>query len=198
MKIKRIAAYIIDTVIVTFISSIIFSMPIFIDYQEQYEDVYKDFIKELEYIKDIGSAEYDEERLLDFEYDMINSQKPRQIIDVGLLILYFGVFAYISDGQTIGKKIFKIKIVGVKNKIQPHLFMLRSIILTNFIPNLVSIITLILGTKEMWLSVNNVVVYINYFISFIIIGFMIFREDERGLHDILCDTEVIDLKQKEK
>mgnify|MGYP003309753908 CR=1 FL=1 len=92
------------------------------------------------------------------------------------------------------KKIFKIKVVGVKNKIQPHLFMLRSIILTNFIPNLVSIIVLILGTKEMWLSVNNVVVYINYFISFIIIGFMIFREDERGLHDILCDTEVIDLK----
>ena len=203
MKIKRIAAYIIDTLIVTFISSIIFSMPIFIDYQEQYEDVYEDFIKELEYIKDIGSAEYDEERLLDLEYDMINSQKPRQIIDVGLLIIYFGVFAYISDGQTLGKKIFKIKVVGVKNKIQPHLFMLRSIILTNFIPNLVSIIV---GEGDLTNARMNYIknkgldasLYINYFITFIIIGFMIFRDDERGLHDILCDTEVIDLKQKEK
>ena len=198
MKIKRISAYLIDTLIVTIISSMIFSLPIFNNYIEDYENVYDDFVRELDYIQNIGSAEYNEERLYDIEYNMISSQKPRQFIDVGLLIIYFGVFAYLADGQTIGKKILKIKVVGVKKQLQPHLFMLRTIILTNFIPNLISLIVLIIGSKETWIATNNIVVYVNYFITFIIIGFMIFREDERGFHDIICDTQVIDLKNQEK
>ena len=69
--------------------------------------------------------------------------------------------------------------------------MLRQIIVTNLIPKIFSILSVIFFSGETWYTLNNLIGYLNYVVYLLIIGFMIFREDERGLHDIIGNTKVI-------
>lgn len=192
MKTKRMIAYIIDFLIVYIIASLIYSLPIF---ESSYNSFQKTSQEYTDYIINIGSGELDYDTELQYLYDISKTSQPLTIINCGVLILYFGVFAYIFNGQTLGKKIMKIKVVSIDNKRpNPNLFMIRSIILTNLIPKIASIISLACLSKSNWIIAENIIGYISYSVIFLIIGFMIFREDERGLHDIICKTNVVSTK----
>ncbi len=192
MKIKRIGAYIIDFALVFFLSSIIFCLPIFKNNYNAYENATLEYV---EYITELGSSDPDQDIELDLIHNLSKQGQPLTIINCGLLLLYFGIFAYINKGQTLGKKIFKIKVVSQNSdKLNPNLFMLRAIILTNLIPKIVSIIALATLSKTNWLMVENLTSSISTTMLFLMVGFMIFREDERSLHDCITKTEVIETK----
>lgn len=196
MKIKRIFAYIIDIIIVSFISSMIFSLPMFKQDYKNYEIATNEYLAE---INEAGSAEVDEDVLLSLQYDVYKSSTSLLIIKTGLLIIYFGIFGYFMHGQTIGKKLFNIKIVSNSEKnLNPGLFLLREILVTNFIPELLSLILLIVCSQNFWTTASLYVSYASYILTFLLVGFMIFREDERGLHDVICNTKVIDVKKEQK
>ena len=152
----------------------------------------------IEYIATLGSGEADRDIELDYVYSISKSSQPLSIITCGLLFLYFGVFAYILKGQTLGKKIMKLKVVPDKGKtLDVNLFMIRAIILTNLLPKIASIIVLTKLSPSNWLIAENIISEISNIITFLILGFMIFRDDERGLHDLICKTKVVE-SNKEK
>lgn len=189
MKAKRIAAYLIDFFIVYILASAIFTLPVFESSYNSYQEASQEYI---DYIKNIGSGEIDYDIETDNLYEMSKYSQPLMIINSGLLIAYFGIFAYLCNGKTLGKKIMKIKVVPVNSsKLNPNLFMLRAIIVTNLLPRIASILSLALLSKSNWIIAENIISYISNTIIFLIIGFMIFRDDERGLHDIICQTNVI-------
>ena len=192
MKIKRLAAYIIDFFIIYIIAALIYSLPVFENSYNAYQEATQEYV---DYVVNIGSGEIDYDTETDYLYDMSRHAQPLTIINCGLIILYFGIYAYITNGQTIGKKIMKIKVVSTDgNKLNPNLFMLREIILTNLLPKIASIIALALLSKSNWILAENIIGYIQNTITFLIIGFMIFRDDERGLHDVICKTNVVSTK----
>lgn len=192
MKIKRLAAYVIDFFLIYIIAALIYSLPVF---ESSYNAYQKETQEYVDYVLSIGSGTIDYDIETDYLYNMSKHAQPLTIINCGLIILYFGVYAYIANGQTIGKKIMKIKIVSTdNNKLNPNLFMLREIILTNLLPKIASIIALALLSKSNWMIAENIIGYIQNTITFLIIGFMIFRDDERGLHDVICKTNVVPIK----
>ena len=192
MKIKRFVAYIIDFFIIYIIAALIYSLPVFENSYNAYQETTQEYV---DYVLNIGSGEIDYDTETDYLYDMSRHAQPLTIINCGLIILYFGVYAYIANGQTIGKKIMKIKVISTdSNKLNPNLFMLREIILTNLLPKIASIIALALLSKSNWMIAENIIGYIQNTITFLIIGFMIFRDDERGLHDVICKTNVVSTK----
>lgn len=192
MKIKRFVAYIIDFFIIYIIAALIYSLPVFENSYNAYQETTQEYV---DYVLNIGSGKIDYDTETDYLYDMSGHAQPLTIINCGLIILYFGVYAYIANGQTIGKKIMKIKVISTdSNKLNPNLFMLREIILTNLLPKIASIIALALLSKSNWMIAENIIGYIQNTITFLIIGFMIFRDDERGLHDVICKTNVVSTK----
>lgn len=194
MKLKRIAAYIIDIFIVNFIASALFMLPIFKNDYNLYMETTESY---LEYIATLGSSEADYDIELEYVHTISKSSQPLTIITCGLLFLYFGVFAYMLKGQTIGKKLIKIKVVPVKGtKLNVNLFMIRALIITNLLPRIGSIIILIYLNPSNWLIVENIIGEISNIITFLILGFMIFRDDERGLHDLICGTKVVSTKSE--
>ena len=196
MKLKRIIAYFIDFMIVTMISSMIFTLPIFKENYNEYNSLYEEYSEVLIEQMNSGSAEVDDELLNSITYDITKASTPSLIIRISTLILYFGIFAYFLKGQTIGKKIFKIKVTNLEGELpSPGLFVLRSVIITNAIPEIISLFILILGSKNLYLATYNYTSYITMIIYFVIIGFIIFRDDERGLHDVICKTKVIENKE---
>ena len=192
MKAKRIFAYIIDFFIISCISTIIFQIAFKTNSYEEYVNKTEAYYKEL---VSSGSTEYTEEDLVNILYDISKAQIPLTIIQFGLTVLYFGILSFVANGKTLGKKIFNLRVVPIKGKkLNPGLYFLREIILTNSIFNLLSIINISLCGVKKWYFFNSIITNAKTVVVIILLGFLIFREDERSLHDIICKTKIVEEK----
>lgn len=194
MKLKRIFTYFIDLFFVSLISSIIVMIPIFkydpVKVEEQTTELYSSILE-------TGSADVDEDILVTGLYNLERSSTSLTAITTFITFIYFGVAAFINNGRTLGKMIMKIKVVPIKgNKLNPGLFILRTLLITSIIPNLISVISIFYLSPNTWYNLTGIISQIQEFFFLIILGFMIFRDDERGLHDLICQTKVIDTKSK--
>ncbi len=194
MKLKRIFTYFIDLFFVSLISSIIVMIPIFkydhVKVEEQTNELYSSILE-------TGSADVDEDILVTGLYNLERSSTSLTAITTFVTFIYFGVAAFINNGRTLGKMIMKIKVVPIKgNKLNPGLFILRTLLITSIIPNLINVISIFYLSPNAWYNLTGIISQIQEFFFLIILGFMIFRDDERGLHDLICQTKVIDTKSK--
>lgn len=192
MKIKRVFAYIIDYGIVYLISALLLMIPVFSYDQEKYLEYYKEYTTIPEQItEETINNQYT------ILYKMTKLSKNSLVIEGIVTFTYFGIVAYLLKGQTIGKKAQKIKVVPLEGKeLNPHLFMLRSVILTNLIPKIASIIAIMTLKEKEWILASGIISNISLTITFTLIAFLIFREDERSLHDIICKTKVIEVNKE--
>lgn len=115
------------------------------------------------------------------------------IFNIIFIILYFVILPYYNNGQTVGKKILKIKVRSMGNKEASLLqLFLRSLIITGLFYLIFTLIALIIP--------------FNYFILISIFGFLqiilviicaimaFTRKDKRGFHDLISMTRVMNTK----
>ena len=121
------------------------------------------------------------------------------VIMVVLLGLYFIVFNVVTDGQTLGKKLVGLKIVNKDGgSVSVGSYILRFIILYGPLYYIILIIGSMLMSVNNFYSLALVVSNIKNYLSVAIFVFILYRSDNRGLHDFVAGTRVIDLKYKEK
>lgn len=197
MKVKRVFAYIIDIIIVYLISAIILSIPVISYDTEEYMNYYKEYTKVISETKEMTDDVIDSQNKL--MYKMSYLAKNSLVIQAIVTFGYFGIAAYLMEGQTIGKKMQRIKVVSNDNKeLNQHLFILRSVILTNLIPKIASIIAIFTLKQNNWIIAESIIGNISLVISFILLLVLIFRNDERSLHDLICNTKTIEAPKKIK
>lgn len=197
MKLKRIVAYFIDLIIISMISSLIFMLPIFKTSYKEYNDLSENFAKNYaNIILNSGSGDENLEDLVDVSYNIIKTSTPLLIIELAVSFTYFGVICFVWKGQTLGKKLFKLQIVPNEGKeLNPSRFMLRQILVSNIIFQAISLFTLILCSKNTYTNITTYIDYMSQLVQFLMLGFVIFRDDERGLHDLIGNTKVISTKE---
>lgn len=244
---KRICAYIVDIIIVMFISILISSIPYISKDNEKYQQKYSEYVEEYnKYIefKTLLEETYDDETITKEEYNkllekemytekIISSYEDNQISkgeyknilelyekdftkmsedynyklgklsyqDTLIILLctlfYFAIVQYLLKGQTIGKKLFKIKVVSInKNKVSIINYIIRSLIVNNVFLNLLGIVFLLLTPKQTYLTLNNILSILISLTEGIIIYLVLTRDDSRGLHDLLVKTKVISLDKE--
>lgn len=167
-------------------------------YEENLSKYYEDSkLSKKEYKKLESEAELDyQKKYEDLAYKIAKNSSISSAIYIIVTILYFGIFNLITDGQTLGKKLFKLKIVSsVSDDSKPNIvsYLIRSVLLYNTIYYLVSLIGIYTLNKENYYLVTNIVYQIQYYIQIIIICMVMLRTDGRGLHDILAKTKVISI-----
>lgn len=192
VKSKRIWAFFIDYLLVSLFLTMVYQIRILNPNYEKYNETYE---KYTELISDLDSNEY-----LSFieskDYKLINydlSKYSISLVCINLIvyILYFGGFQFWNKGQTIGKKIMKIKLVSKKDNLKLWQCLLRTVILYSILFEVIKVIIITFVSVNKFYFINNILSVASSFLFYTIVLCILFRKDGRGLHDILCDTDVV-------
>ena len=160
------------------------------EYVKFYEE-YKDNIKE---IKDEKSLEEYKNRLEDINYRLDRKNIYGATISILLTIIYFAIFQKYNNGQTLGKRIMKIKL----SNMSIFKYLIRTIILHNVWINALKIILILILSKKNYILANNILYVLALLIETTIIIMVSMRKDNKGLHDLIVGSKVIEMpKEKE-
>lgn len=195
---KRFSAYLLDILFIFVLLQALFSIKFLNpsydkyiksseDYAKLVENYQKDEISEKEFLKS-GSNYY---------YEISKNSISYNIITISVLVLYFGVFQRFNNGQTLGKKIQKIKVVDLNNN-TPNIwkFILRLLpmyfVFIGCISSItINLILLFIVKNSSFMMVSTVINYILIFVNVLSLSFMNNREDKRGIHELISKTKVI-------
>ena len=118
---------------------------------------------------------------------------PASIISIIVLVLYFGVLQYFLNGQTLGKKLFKLKVISSEDKekkVSLINYILRSLLIS------ASIFTVANSIMCFALDMNAYAYAYNYLFDLQTIYYgvfamvLLFTEDNKSVHDYLLKTNV--------
>jgi uncharacterized RDD family membrane protein YckC len=192
--IKRVGAYLIDIIIVTLLATVI-SM-IFIkneNYQKRSDELMK-------LTKDYTAGEITREEYSK-EFDNLNYYVTKEgvgttIINCSVAIVYYVVLCFFCHGITLGKYLMKLQIVSANEKeLNMGNYLLRGLFANLILSNLVSIIFVYSMSKDTFVSVYPKVSSVLSLFILVTILVIMYRNDGRGLHDLLANTKVISTKE---
>ncbi len=189
---KRFLAYLIDSIFITIILTLIYQITFINPYYDEYIEYSKKHL-ENQNINDIleytNSDEFDENL-----YALANYGKVYFIVDSVIIIGYFVFFQKFNNGQTLGKKLMKIKITNMDNKeLSIKVMFIRSIFIYEILANLLRFIYIFTSPSVVSYSLGDSIVLNLFSIIFWICLFMVlFTKDHRGLHEKISKTKVID------
>ena len=140
----------------------------------------------------ITTEEYLEE-YKDVLYDYQKETILQSGISVALTIAYYVIFQYMNKGQTLGKKLLKIKVVD-KNTEKPITLLkclLRTFIVYSILSGTISILLLYIINKQYYFIAYTTLLLLEAIFTLITVMFVLYKKDGRGLHDIMANTVVI-------
>lgn len=184
---RRIGAYVIDLIIIVFISSLFARITILNPNYDKYNEKYQEYIASLSDKENLKTID-----ITSMSYDLSKVGVNSAVINLVVSTLYFVGFQYINKGKTVGKKLLKIKIVDEKNE-RPKFYqvLIHSVIINSLVTSLISVILIVSLSKSNYLTYNQIVQFIDMGLVFLSIGFMIFRKDGKGVHDLIAKTNVV-------
>lgn len=192
---KRVCAYIIDIAVVAFIFMLFSKIELLNPNAEEYDKVYDEFTTYVEKnsttsdgLKNIMSGD----EYKNFSYRLAKLQIPNSILNIVITFGYFVVFQYLNKGQTIGKRLMKIRVKSKNGKRASFVqILVRSLLINEIIASIILVIFISTMSQSMYLQANRIVELIDMLIVYGSLGFIMFRPDACGLHDLLMNTVVV-------
>ena len=187
---KRFFAYIIDIFIVLVIANLI---TMFIPISEKTQDYYKELqtTQKKMYDKEIDVKEYTD-IVLEDNYNISKGTVLISLTSIIIYILYFVVYKVYNNGQTVGKKLMKIKVKSITDEsLSINTMLFRALIIYGIAANIINLMLILLLKKELYLSISNTISIIQSLIVIISVFMILFSKQKRGIHDILTKTEVV-------
>lgn len=189
LSLKRIVAYIIDVCLVSLVVYMLNLLPID-PYKDKYYDTYESY---QEYVENSNGSSSNEEEIKAFTYDLAKYRTYSSMYSAGALMIYFGIIQYALKGQTVGKKLMKLRVVSNNDKkLTIWNYILRIVILNNIIFTAINIGGVYVLNVDKYYYLSYVVSMLTSLVSLLILLMIMFRNDGRGLHDYLANTKVIE------
>ena len=188
--VQRFIAFLLDIFILSSIASLI-SYP-FLD-AKSIDKLNKN---SSEVIEKYTTGEIDMDTYVDevkgISYQLSQKQGVVSLVTLFLAVLYFIVYQYYNNGQTIGKKLMKIKVVSSTDKeITMDSFIFRSLIVNSILVDMISFAIVIFGNETAYFYGVAICGIIKYTLL-LICGFMVmWSKSGFGLHDRIAHTTVV-------
>lgn len=126
-------------------------------------------------------------------YEMQNKTKLSSLISLAVTVAYFVIFQTMYNGQTLGKKLLKLRVVDndSKQNIGIGKMLLRSLFTQSIVSSSCCLIMLLLFSKNIYIIGYLIISAIELIVIIASIIMILYREDKRGLHDLIAKTCVI-------
>lgn len=188
---KRAGAYIIDFMIFVMVTSLITG---FLPQSAKLAEVSKQMTElQDKYVKkEVSVNEYiDTYKGLIYTYDRENISS--NICNIVFILGYFAIIPVINNGQTIGKKIMKIKVVKNNGKLNVLDMLIRNIINTSLLQILISTILVYLINGSIYFNLISIIIFIQILLVITTIFMILYRKDKKGVQDLITRTQVIEV-----
>ncbi len=199
---NRVLAYILDIALISLVVSMINSIKFINPNYDNYIEAVTNYNEISDSYVNGEIAENDLYDLINEEYYNMNKYAviPYVVIIISL-ILYFGVFQKFNNGQTLGKKIMHIKVVGKDNENPSLIKYLVRLIFTYFIeigaliPIILNIILLFILKGKTYLVTTISINVMFLMLSIVSLILVISRKDGKAIHDLVAGTKVVSEKE---
>ena len=189
-SLKRIIAFVIDIVIVSLVVSLINLLPLD-PYKDKYKDTYEKYNEVVQKSTEDEKNDYKDE-IIELNYEVYKYRTYSSMFSATALILYFGVLPLVMNGQTLGKKIMKFRVVSNnEKKLNFWKYLIRIVILNNIWLSLINIGAVYVVSGVKFYYVTYVISMLSSLIYMLNLIMVMFRKDNRGLHDMVAGTKVI-------
>lgn len=189
-SLKRIIAFVIDIVIISLIFKAVSVLPID-PYKEKYNETYKKYTEVIGDNKEVSDENKDE--IIELNYEVYKYRTYSTVISASIFVLYFGVLQYALKGKTIGKKVMKLKVVSNSDKdVNIWKYILRIIVLNNIWLSLLNTGAVYIFKGVNFYYVTYVISMLSSLIYMMNLIMIMFRKDNRGLHDFVAGTKVVE------
>lgn len=187
LMLKRLGAYIIDCIILFFIITLI---NVFIPVNGDINKLSNKLLKlSDDYIEEKISVEELRKQNEDINYEISKATYVSSIASIGVYLLYFVVFQAYNNGQTFGKKIFKIQVLKSDNSlVDINTLLIRCLIPYDILVNFILVILILFVSKPLYINISNVLNFAHMIIMVITLFMMMIKS--RGIHDVLAKTKV--------
>lgn len=187
--IQRLIAFLIDSAIVVFAASLL-STP-FIN-SERITELNGKSIELMENYKSgkISNNEYLAE-YMNITYDTAKNEGIVSLISVILGLVVFVMIPLYKNGQSIGKRILRIKIVSDTGELTMNQLIFRSFVANSVLINLISVVLMLFLSKNSYFYCYGLFIIIQYVITAFSIFLIMCRKDGKAVHDLLVKTQVI-------
>ena len=192
--VKRTCAYLIDLIIVSFIAGII--SLIFVN-----SDNYNNRTREiLDLTRKYTAGEVTREEYIEqsdtLNYYMTKDSVEVSIINCSVALLYYVILCYYCNGITLGKYLLKMRIVSASDKkLNIGNYLIRALFVNLILSNLINIILVSVLSKEGFTSIYSKLSGALTIFLMATMLFIMYREDGRGLHDLMAKTMIISTKE---
>lgn len=102
------------------------------------------------------------------------------------------VFQFYNKGQTIGKKLMRLRVVSVKDSdLTLNQITYRGLIINSILSNILIIGSLLFLNRDYYYYASSGIQMLSSLILIVTLIMILFRKDGRGLHDVIANTKVI-------
>lgn len=189
-SLKRIIAFVFDIVIVSLVVSLINLLPLD-PYKDKYKDAYEKYNEVVQKSTEDEKNDYKDE-IIELNYEVYKYRTYSSMFSATALILYFGVLPLVMNGQTLGKKMMKLRVVSNnEKKLNFWKYLIRIVILNNIWLSLINVGAVYVVSGVKFYYVTYVISMLSSLIYMLNLIMVMFRKDNRGLHDMVAGTKVI-------
>lgn len=188
---QRFVAFMIDLILVSFITSLVTAI---IPTNSSIDKLYDQQVKIVDNYTNqkITMQEY-VNQLVDINYDIAKQTGIITLVSIAISLLYYVLYVYKNDGQSIGKKMMKIKIQkkDKDKELTMNDLLFRTMILQGTLVSIIGFCTILFLDKDTYLATNSLLNLIQYSILIISFFLIAFTKERQGLHDMVAKTEVV-------
>lgn len=193
---KRLPAYIIDMLVITIIINLfglVFPKWVELEHKSQ-EQINSIFVKQTDSDKELTDEEFD---IIVSEAAKTVQKYDKEIIiyrglEVMIIFGYFVILPLCMNGQTLGKKLFKIKVKGMDKDLTYKHLIIRTLLITDLgVLVLTCMLVYVLPTMS-YFAIKNTLEFAELVILIVSFVKIVRNEKHLGLHDIIAKTEVVE------
>ena len=184
---KRCGAFLLDCLILFIVlTTITLFVPTFGNVEGLTEETFE--IME-EYVNEEITKDKFIEESNNISYELSKGTYLYTIVGIVIYILYFVVFQAYNNGQTLGKKVFKIQVLKIDDELpDKNCLLIRSLIPYGILVNFVLVVAILFVNKDIYLNINTILNNIHMYV--IIISVILMFIKGRGIQDYLAKTKV--------